>query len=563
MAGDRRGAARGVLGGAVVGALLFVVAAAAAQPAPLAAHAASAPAAVAAALFATSDRCLACHNGLLAPGGADASIGSDWQPSMMANAARDPYWQAAVRRELIDHPEAAAAIENECSTCHMPMARFAAHATGGVGSVFAHLPIAPAGAVGLAPFAADGVSCSLCHQIQPDRLGDPASFTGGFVVAPPAAAPGAPPRAVFGPFEPGPGLARVMRSATGLEPAAAHHLATSELCATCHTLVTHALGPGGTTVGELPEQVPYAEWRHSAFAAEGRSCPSCHLPEADEPTPASSVLGEPRQALSRHVFRGGNFVVPRILARFAGELGVTASPQQLELMAARTREHLATGAARLELAAAPAAAGELAVDLAVVNLAGHKLPSAYPSRRAWLHLVVRDAAGGLLFESGAFRPDGSIAGNDNDADPARHEPHHAEIVSADQVQIYEAILAGRDGALTTGLLTAVGYAKDNRLLPRGFVKAAAPADVAVHGAALADPDFAAGGDRVRYRIRVPAAAPRPLRVEAHLRYQPIAHRWAMNLAAYDAVETARFVRYYRAVAADSSAVLARAEIEVP
>ena len=42
---------------------------------------------------------------------------------MMANSARDPFWQAAVRRETIDHPAAAAAIQDECAKCHMPMAR--------------------------------------------------------------------------------------------------------------------------------------------------------------------------------------------------------------------------------------------------------------------------------------------------------------------------------------------------------------------------------------------------------------------------------------------------------
>ena len=60
---------------------------------------------------------------------------------MMANSARDPYWQGAVRRETIDHPESAAAIEDECSKCHMPMARFTAHTGGREGQVLAHVGI--------------------------------------------------------------------------------------------------------------------------------------------------------------------------------------------------------------------------------------------------------------------------------------------------------------------------------------------------------------------------------------------------------------------------------------
>src|SRR6185436_10364164 len=91
-------------------------------------------------LFTTADDCMACHNSLRAPSGEDVSIGASWRASMMANAARDPYWQAAVRRETLDHPTAAAAIQDECSKCHMPMARTEAAASGRAGDVFAHLP---------------------------------------------------------------------------------------------------------------------------------------------------------------------------------------------------------------------------------------------------------------------------------------------------------------------------------------------------------------------------------------------------------------------------------------
>jgi len=78
-------------------------------------------------LFQTSDRCFACHNGLTTPQGEDISIGFSWRPTMMANAALDPYWHAGVRRESLDHPESKALIEDECSKCHMPMARYQAH----------------------------------------------------------------------------------------------------------------------------------------------------------------------------------------------------------------------------------------------------------------------------------------------------------------------------------------------------------------------------------------------------------------------------------------------------
>ena len=56
------------------------------------------------ALFAHSDACIACHNNLTTSRGEDVSIGSMWRATIMANSARDPYWQASVRRETIDHP---------------------------------------------------------------------------------------------------------------------------------------------------------------------------------------------------------------------------------------------------------------------------------------------------------------------------------------------------------------------------------------------------------------------------------------------------------------------------
>ncbi|HVS13845.1 MAG TPA: hypothetical protein VMV46_07975 [Thermoanaerobaculia bacterium] len=509
------------------------------------------------ALFSASDSCMACHNGLITPTGQDISIGVEWRASMMANAARDPYWQAAVRRETIDHPESQAAIEGECSICHMPMAAKTAMAGGGHGEVFTHLPVGQA-ATPEAVLAADGVSCTVCHQIAPEGLGEESTFTGGFVVDTRLVSGQ---RTIYGPFEVDEGRAEVMRSASRFRPAEGTHVQSSELCATCHTLYTKSLGPGGVITGELPEQVPYLEWKHSAYWREGKSCQSCHMPVVEHETPVSSVLGLPRAEVSRHTFRGGNFFMLRMLNRYRDELGVTALPAELEATANRTLEHLRTAAARVAVENAAVAAGSLELEVAVTNLAGHKLPSAYPSRRAWLHLTVRDLDGALVFESGALGADGAIAGNDNDAGEAGYEPHHAVIRDPGQVQIYEAILGDPNGAVTTGLLTAVRYLKDNRLLPRGFDRSTADPDVALKGAATEDADFLDGSDRVRYVVPL-GGAPGPYRVEAVLRYQPIGFRWARNLGPYQSFETERFTRYWNAMSEVSATELARAEITV-
>ncbi len=281
------------------------------------------------------------------------------------------------------------------------------------------------------------------------------------------------------------------------------------------------------------------------------------MPPVAEPTPIASVLGEPREGLSRHTFLGGNFFMLRMLNRYRTDLGVTAPPHELEAAATATERQLRTDTAIVRIADAGRTGSNATFTVIVENLTGHKLPTGYPSRRAWLHVTARDAKGQLLFESGAVAPTGAITGNANDEDPSRYEPHYEEIRSADQVQIYESMMVDLQGTPTTGLLQGVRYVKDNRLLPRGFEKATASADVAVHGAATGDADFQSGGDRVRYAIDV-SKAQGPITLEAELRFQTISFRWAHNLGTYAATETKRFASYYDSMAQASSLAIARA-----
>lgn len=503
-------------------------------------------------LFQTSDRCSACHNGLSTSSGEDISIGLSWRPTMMANSARDPYWQAAVRRETIDHAGSKAAIEDECATCHMPMARFQSKYEGRDAEVFAHLERGADEKIDL--LARDGVSCSMCHQITADKLGTRESLTGGFVVD---TTKSKGERPEFGPYKIEDGQLGIMRSSSGgYKPTEGEHIRKSELCATCHTLITKALGPGGQVVGQLPEQMPYQEWLASEFR-DKQSCQDCHMPKVEEETRIAVTLGLPREGMGRHVFLGGNFFMQRMLNKYRNELGVSALPIEFETAANRTIEHLKTQTARLSIDQVNVAAGRLQADISVENTSGHKFPTAYPSRRAWLHLTVRDRDNRVVFESGAINPNGSITGNDNDADPTRFENHYTEITSADQVQIYEDIMVGTNNVPTTGLLTAVRYIKDNRLLPRGFNKSGVDAEIAPQGNAVTDNDFTSGGDKIRYTVNT-GNAQGPFRVEAELWFQPISYRWATNLKAYDATESRRFSRYYEEMSSGSGVMLVRA-----
>ena len=260
--------------------------------------------------------------------------------------------------------------------------------------------------------------------------------------------------------------------------------------------------------------MPFQEWLHSDFKAT-RTCQSCHMPAVKEPAPITRVFGTPRDGVARHTFVAANFFMQRMLNKYREALEVAALPHELTAAADDTVRYLESESARLRIETMTMDAGRLPTDLVVENLGGHKLPTAYPSRRAWLHVTVRDANGRAIFESGAMNPDGSVQGNDNDADPLKFEPHYTEVESADQVQIYESIIGDTNGKVTTGLLTGVNTLKDNRLLPAGFDKRTAEADIAVIGNAFDDTDFTGGSDRVRYSIAV-GNAPGPYAIEAEL-----------------------------------------------
>ncbi len=112
------------------------------------------------------------------------------------------------------------------------------------------------------------------------------------------------------------------------------------------------------------------------------------------------------------------------------------------------------------------------ISVKIENLSGHKFPTAYPSRRAWLEFVVRDNREEIVFESGRVNKAGQIC--DGQGRPIATElaggptqPHFDTISNAQQVQIYETFMQDNDGNLTFALLRGSQFKKDNRLLPQG------------------------------------------------------------------------------------------------
>jgi len=488
------------------------------------------------ALFSGAGACAACHSNMVDETGQDVSLDADWRASIMANSTRDPYWKASVRKELLASPALEEEINSACTVCHAPMANTADREAGTAPHLFDRGYLDPNNAQHAA--ALEGVSCALCHQITDANLGTKAGYSGGYGVetATPRGA-----RPVYGPYVVDAPQVSVMQAASGFLPVQGLHMSRVEFCATCHMLYTPVVDAQGKIVGEFPEQMVYLEWKASSVSAKD-TCQSCHMPVAKGNVRLSSTGGPLRGPFNRHEFVGGNAYMLGLLGTFGQELGLTASGMQMEASRQRTVDYLQAATGSIAVQQAALEGTSLIADIASSNTAGHKFPTSYPSRRAWIHLVVTDAEGKVVFESGGFDARGAIAGNDNDLDPARFEPHYTEITAPDQVQIYEAIIYNTEGQVTTTLLRAASLAKDNRLLPAGFDKASASADIAVRGEAANDADFSAGGDVVRYVIDL-GQAQGPFTLTAGLLYQSIGFRWAENLRAFQGQEIADFLRY--------------------
>jgi hypothetical protein len=489
--------------------------------------------------FAGSANCAICHTNLTDAGGANVSIDTHWRSTMMSNAARDPYFRAKVSAEIANASHLQGVIEDVCGTCHTPMARTQSVDDGTESLLFGPGFFNTSNALHKAGI--DGVSCTLCHQIQPTGLGQEETFAGGYVIDTSSVAPD---RVIFSQFA-NP-QTQMMMSASGFTPVQGEHLGEAALCAVCHTVITPFIDASGNVQGTFPEQVPFLEWSHSSFAGD-TPCQGCHMPSANGSAKTASMPPNlaAKSPFSQHFFVGGNSHVLEMLRDNAEALAVTASSANFNSTVARALDQLQNRTADISIVESALQGQTLSVTVNVANETGHKLPTGFPSRRVWVNFQVTDAGGRLVFESGKPNADGSIAGNQGDASLSAYEPHYDVITSADQVQIYEAILGNMTGGVTHKLLEASGYIKDNRLLPAGFDKTSAGELIAVWGTAVDDADFTGGSDNVTYQVNT-AGFNGPFTVTVNLYYQSLAYSTIEALFEFDTPEVRAFEAIYEA-----------------
>ncbi|MCQ8104277.1 thrombospondin type 3 repeat-containing protein [Methylomonas sp. SURF-2] len=505
--------------------------------------------------FSGSGNCSLCHNGIRDKNNVDVSIITDWSSTMMANSARDPFWKAKVRGELSRHPELQGVINDKCTKCHAPMANYEAKFAGNLaGQTVFDGGILSAGHPGHNA-AMDGVSCTLCHQIPNSAsLGTLPHMSGNYNINSG--------KTIYGPYG-GPGdtalFPNPMIMMSGYTPTYGAHVKESKLCASCHNLKTPFVDEAGnilstTPESEFPEQTPYMEWEHSSFVDE-KSCQGCHMGRADGVRISNRPPFLPqRNNFALHDLIGANKLMLGILNDNKTQLGVLSNnfPETI----AKT-DAMLKSAASLTVLEQHDTPGALDFSLKTTSATGHKLPTAYPSRRAFLRVTVRDSQNAIVWESGKVNPDGSVAGIDADEVPGSFEPHYELISSPEQVQVYEAIMGNNLGEVTYTLLRGKEYLKDNRILPKGFDKLNAPSDIQVVGEALSDADFVGGSDEIRYRIET--LPPGNYSVTAELVYQTLAHGFARDLFSDTTTpEVVDFKTLYDA-AADKTTVIASTE----
>jgi mono/diheme cytochrome c family protein len=530
--------------------------------------------------------------------GANVSPYGEWRWSPMGLAGRDPVFYSQLESEFAYFktlPPAKAellstAVRNTCLRCHGAMGKRQLDTdSGGSGDFrleFIQLTDRDDRHFKYGALARDGISCAVCHRAVPTETPAGAtpleyflqtSITGQFQVGPPDR--------LFGPFPDGELAPYAMQTATGITPRFSPYIQSSRLCGSCHTIDLPVLDgqPGQMSI----EQATYLEWLNSQYQTEfglpgpnARTCQGCHMPsgyhsatkgldvprleqkiaiiedetypDAEHRVPIEDITVRVRQeGFRRHEFLGLNVFLLEMFRQFYDLLGVrtpdymsgstTGLQDAIDNFAQQAQERTA----RIAASARATGPRQIEADVAVTNLAGHRLPSGVGFLRAFLEVLVTDADGKVVWASGRTNRLGIIVDGNGEILPSEffgeytdgqgniqqhHQPHHEAITTQDQVQIYEELTKNSDGKFTTNFTRRFEIVKDNRLLPIGWTEHGPDPSLngrfleATHpeGSAAHDPDYhdGLGTDRVTYRMTLPAGVDAAkCTVQATLYYQ--------------------------------------------
>lgn len=505
--------------------------------------------------FVASGECDGCHGhdfqgqAMVDTAGEDINVTDDWRSTMMANSAKDPFWRAKVSHEVLVNPAHQAVLEDKCLSCHSPMGRHDKFLTGG--GLYSMTEM-HTDSMGL-----DGVSCAACHMIARDSVGvffsgntkfDTNQVGGVGNLYGPYDAPFTPPMVGF----------------VSYEPVYSEHIHDAGLCASCHTLITETADLSGNLTGdEFVEQATYHEWLNSIYN-DSVSCQSCHVPSTNQPVKISANYQflPARRPYGLHHLAGANTFMLELLKDNIEELGLTATPAQFDSTIARTERMLQQNTLEIDMSVFGRTLDTTFIEVELENYAGHKFPSGYPARRAFIEFVVLDDLGDTLFKSGALQSDYEVEGHD-----PNYEPHYDVIRSQDEVQIYEMVMGDVNGDKTTVLERAKDPLKDNRLTPFGFTTTHFAYDTTIMaGTVLNDPNFnlddmgieGSGTDKIKYHVPM-GGYDGLITISARVFYQSLPPKWMEEMFSYNSAEIDTFRNMY--VGRDNTPVLIK-EMEI-
>jgi hypothetical protein len=267
----------------------------------------------------------------------------------------------------------------------------------------------------------------------------------------------------------------------------------------------------------------------------------------------------PRTPFNQHSFAGANAFMLKLMKANKNALGLDLPDYKFDTTLIATDRMLKEKSVDLTLHFDSVANDSAYFRVKLVNKAGHKFPSGYPSRRAVLQFVIKDSSNDTIFKSGIFHSDFSVAGEQ----PA-FEPHHNIINQSGVSQIYEIVMGDVNGNYTSVLERGAFSLKDNRLTPTGFSTQHPSYDtVQISADALADPDFnkisgieGSGTDEVHFHVPV-AGINGSINATAKIIYQTLPPKFVQEMFSLSSAPIDDFKNMFNA--ADKTPVIANAD----
>lgn len=465
--------------------------------------------------------CASCH--AYYDNGHNVRPVTTWKGSLMANAGRDPIFWAALDVANNDVP----GIGEWCLRCHSPGGWLDGRAGPPLGS--------PDGCdlTGLIDGENndfEGLHCEFCHrmQINPDPpVGQqPVYYENGQFWIDDVSCTGTSEPCRKGPYD------YEMHQAHPPHPwESSQYHRDSDNCGNCHNVTNPLLtliDENGIDTGvPVPVERTYMEWEQSSFSQPGPdflTCQNCHMPDAthDPAYPSIDVSINRTGDLPIHELVGGNAWVPQVLK---GEYPLLGRSAEFDATTAWAVEMLeASATVEINVADTVQAGANLDVDVRVVNLSGHKLPTGYPEgRRMWLDVLVRDGTGEVIWNSGAWDPATGALADDPQLKIYEIKPGIWDYQGSGECSAEDS-----GGTPIFHFVLNDCIALDNRIPPAGF---SGGNDIETRPVNYTYPETAPGSgilvnyDDTSYTIQVPGSASGALTVEAVLQYQTMSDHY--------------------------------------